>query len=126
MLLLLNPSQKNSISLALFDEARVAAKTCEGSNKEILFFIDELLKDQRVDKKDVQGIAVVVGAGTFTGTRLAVTIANTFGYALQIPLLAISEQEAEDPQALIPRLLSRPKGEYLSATYSGEPRVGET
>jgi tRNA A37 threonylcarbamoyladenosine modification protein TsaB len=67
---------------------------------------------------------VVVGAGSFTSTRVACVVANTFAFVLQIPLLAISLKQAQNPQKLIPKLLKQKKGNYLSATYSGEPNIG--
>ncbi len=71
------------------------------------------------------GIMVVVGAGSFTSTRLACVVANTFAYVLQIPLLAIKKDEINKIQKLIPKLLKQKKGHYISATYSGEANIGK-
>ena len=67
----------------------------------------------------------MVGVGSFTSTRIACVVANTFAYAMQIPLLAIKENEIENVQKLIPKLLKQPKGQYISATYSGEPNISQ-
>jgi tRNA A37 threonylcarbamoyladenosine modification protein TsaB len=66
---------------------------------------------------------VVVGAGGFTSTRIATVVANAFGLALQIPLLAIKKTEVENVQKLIPKLLKQKSGHYISASYSGEPNI---
>jgi len=121
--LLVNLSEKEKIRLAIFDEQR--RKDCQsfGQNRALLFCIDGFLREHGQDKKEVQGIMAVVGEGSFTSTRLAVTVANAFAYALQIPLLAVNKNQVDKAQDLIPKLLKQPKGRYISATYSGEPNI---
>lgn len=123
MYLLINSSKKDLIQLALFDNERLIKKKVDGQNHMIFFTIVEFLKDEGVDVKDVGGIMVVVEEGSFTSTRLAVTISNTFGYVLQIPLLAILSDQVENIQDLIPKLLKQRRGQYISATYSGEANI---
>lgn len=124
MFVLFDLSSKDLIRVVLFDETGLHEKKEEARNKELLAVFDSFLVEKKLSKKDVQGIMVVVGSGGFTSTRLAVTVANTFGYALHIPLLAISEAEAADPQALLTRLLAQPPGQLISPTYSGEANIG--
>src|SRR3989338_5950478 len=123
MFLLINPSQKDEIHLFLFDEEKRVDKTFSGPNRELLFCIDKFLREQKLTKEDVAGIMVVVGAGSFTSTRIAAVVANAFAYVRHTPVLAISEEQVDNAQALIPELLAQPKGQYVSATYSGAPHV---
>jgi tRNA threonylcarbamoyl adenosine modification protein YeaZ len=51
--------------------------------------IEKVLKDANVDVSDLGGIIVVNGPGSFTGERIAVTIAKTISYALSIPVRTI-------------------------------------
>ena len=120
MYLLINTSEKDEIDIALFDDKTIEHKFYSGRNRELLSCIQNVFKI-----KNLSGIMVVVGAGSFTSTRVACVVANTFGYVLQIPLLAISKEQAKDPQKLIAKLLKQPKGVYISATYSGEANVGK-
>ena len=124
MYLLIDLSQKNTIHLALFDEKNRFDKSFEGQNRELLFCIDQFLTEKKLSKKDVSGVAVVVGEGGFTSTRLAVTVANTFAYVLQTPVLTVGLNEVNDFSALIKRFDGQPSGQYVSATYSGEPNIG--
>lgn len=124
MHLLLDPSAKDLIHLALFDEQRIKRYECAGRNRELLEAIDSFLTQEGAAKYDLKGIMVVVGAGSFTSTRIAAVIANVFGYVHGIPLLAINKEQAGDPQSLIPQLLSQPVRQYISATYSAEPNIG--
>ncbi len=123
MFLLIDTSEKEIMHLALFDQNSIEHKKIPTQNRELLFCINEFLQEKKLDKKDVHGVMVVVGAGGFTSTRIATTIANSFGYVLQIPLLAIKIEQVSKVQELIPVLLAEPKGHYISASYSGEPNI---
>lgn len=133
MYLLINMSQQDQIDLSLFTKDVRYDATFQGRNKELLASIDTMLSTDlgdesvsvHVDKEDLKGIMVVVGEGGFTSTRLAVTVANTFGYVLQIPLMTITSDQVQSAQELIPELEKKPKGQYISATYSGEPNIGK-
>ncbi|EKE06763.1 MAG: hypothetical protein ACD_18C00283G0006 [uncultured bacterium] len=122
--LLIDMSEKDQIHLALFDEKKIVEKNYEGQNRELLLCIDNLLTENNFEKENIKGIMVVVGTGSFTSTRIACVVANTFAFVLQIPLLAIKVEEIVDVQSLIPKLLEQEKGQYISATYSGEPNIG--
>jgi len=51
-----------------------------------LLFIDRVLKDNNVNLNDIKYIKVNPGPGSFTGTRVGVTIANTLAQSLNIPI----------------------------------------
>ncbi len=131
MYLLLDLSVRDTIHLALFNEQVIEHKKYSGMNRELLGCIDDLLNNFPPKKGGkggvgIDGIMVVIGAGSFTSTRIACVVANTFAYVMQIPLLAISEDKIEKVQEFIPELLKQPKGQYISATYSGEPNIGQS
>jgi len=123
--LLIDMSEKSDIHLVLFDEEKKVEKNFEGQNRELLLCIDNFFIENNVVKENIKGIMVVVGVGTFTSTRIACVVANTFAFVLQIPLLAIGTDDIVKVQDLIPSLLKQPKGQYISATYSGEPNIGK-
>lgn len=52
--------------------------------------IDNILKRNKVDKKDLDAIVVGIGPGSYTGVRIGVTIAKTIAYSLKIKLYAKS------------------------------------
>jgi len=117
-------SEKDQIHLALFGEEKLFSKNYSGQNRELLLCIDNLLQVKKTKKEDICGIMVVVGVGSFTSTRIACVVANTFAFVLNIPLLAIKVVDVDKIQTLIPKLLKQIKGHYISATYSGEPNIG--
>ena len=55
----------------------------------VLPTIKELLDEYELSPNDLGEIVVVIGPGSFTGVRIAVTIAKTMAYTLGIPLKTI-------------------------------------
>lgn len=53
-------------------------------------FIDELLKRNDIDYKQLHAIAVSKGPGSYTGLRIGVSTAKGLCYALDIPLIAVN------------------------------------
>jgi len=53
-------------------------------------FIDELLKDLKIDYNELSAVCVSKGPGSYTGLRIGVSTAKGLCYALDIPLLAIN------------------------------------
>ncbi|PIR03358.1 MAG: hypothetical protein COV60_00725 [Candidatus Magasanikbacteria bacterium CG11_big_fil_rev_8_21_14_0_20_43_7] len=124
--LLINTSAFDVISLSLFDETTRDDMRIVAHNRELLQSIDTFFTEHGIANTEIGGVMVVVGEGTFTSTRLAVTVANTFAYVQKIPLLPISKEQTNDPQALLPLLLEQPVGRYISATYSAPPSINMT
>lgn len=50
--------------------------------------ISELLQANHKALKDVQGIVVFQGPGSFTGLRIGLSVANALAYGLGIPIVA--------------------------------------
>jgi len=56
-------------------------------SQELLPNIDKLLKTNRVKPEELKWVAVNLGPGSFTGLRVGISVANAFGYGLQIPVI---------------------------------------
>ena len=56
--------------------------------------IDKLLTKHHLTKDDLEGVIVTIGPGSYTGIRIALTIAKVTCLALSIPLYAISSLQA--------------------------------
>ena len=57
-------------------------------------FIDELLRENKLQAADLQAIAISKGPGSYTGLRIGVSTAKGLAYGLQIPLIAINTLQA--------------------------------
>lgn len=62
-------------------------------NSQLLTYIDECLSELSLVPKDIDNVACVVGAGSFTGIRLGITTANAFARGADCRLIAINEFE---------------------------------
>lgn len=52
----------------------------------VLPMIEELLKEHSLTLKNLHAIEVNPGPGSFTGIRVGLSVANTLGFLLQIPV----------------------------------------
>ncbi|HCC08098.1 MAG TPA: tRNA (adenosine(37)-N6)-threonylcarbamoyltransferase complex dimerization subunit type 1 TsaB [Clostridiales bacterium] len=52
--------------------------------------VEEVISGSNINKKDIDLIIVAKGPGSFTGLRIGVTAANTFGQLLNIPVIGIT------------------------------------
>jgi tRNA A37 threonylcarbamoyladenosine modification protein TsaB len=123
MFLLIDLSKRDEINLALFNKEKIIKQNIAGRNKDLLLSMDKFFTQEKFEKNNLKGIMVVVGIGSFTSTRIASVVANTFSYILNIPLLAITSDKINKIQELIPELLNQESGVYISAKYSGEPNI---
>jgi len=63
----------------------------------LLSKIKALLESQQKTFTDVTGIVAFQGPGSFTGLRIGITVANTFAYSQDIPIVgAMGEQWIQD------------------------------
>jgi tRNA threonylcarbamoyladenosine biosynthesis protein TsaB len=86
-------------------------------------FIDEVLKTARIDKKDIDAIAVSKGPGSYTGLRIGVSAAKGLCYALDRPLISISTLHAlarkvTTKEGVIVPMLDARRMEVYSAIYN--------
>jgi len=84
-------------SVALSRDAEIIGLKEEagGNNhaKNLLPFIDEVLKQAVVTLKEVNGVAVSIGPGSYTGLRIGVSTAKGIAYTAGIPVMAIGTLE---------------------------------
>lgn len=125
MFLLVDTSGRDQISLTLFKGAVVEQKNYSVPNRALLATIETFLAANNLRVQEVEGVAVVVGVGSFTSTRIATTVANTWAYAKNIRIVGVTAAEASDLPKLEAKLLQAEPGIYISATYSGEPNIGK-
>jgi tRNA threonylcarbamoyladenosine biosynthesis protein TsaB len=56
-------------------------------SNQIMIKVNELLAKNNLNLKDLGAVIVFRGPGSFTGLRIGVTVANTIGYSLNIPVI---------------------------------------
>lgn len=55
--------------------------------------IDELLKSQQKELKNLESVVVFKGPGSFTGLRIGITVANALANSLQIPIVSVQGED---------------------------------
>jgi tRNA threonylcarbamoyladenosine biosynthesis protein TsaB len=85
MKLYIDTSSSEKISVGL-DNERIEEVARKDKSQKLLPTIDKLLKKNKKDVEDIKEIEVSTGPGSFTGLRVGVSIANTLGWVLGIPV----------------------------------------
>ena len=93
MILLAIDTATESCSAALLVNGKVYQRTTLQARKHaelILPFVDELLTEAKIEKKDINGLVVGQGPGAFTGVRIGIGVAQGLALALNLPVVAVS------------------------------------
>ncbi len=124
-------------SVAISVDGKIKAIREENSQKfshaeKLHVFIDEVLKDAKIEKKELDAIAVSKGPGSYTGLRIGVSAAKGLCFALEIPLISsptlevLAQQVEEDVQYIIPLLDARRMEVYSAVFNSKKEQIRET
>lgn len=105
---------------SLLAEETVNTKTTHAER--LISAIDHVCAAASLMLREIDGIAVSAGPGSFTGLRIGVTTAKTLAYALRKPIVAVSSLDALASQFLYSSLLICPildarKKEVYAACY---------
>lgn len=119
-------------SVALLDNARLLAEINAESptthSSRLLRSIDELLKRNSLQVQDIEGFAVAVGPGSFTGIRIGLSTIKAFAFASRKPLAPVSSLAAlamklrETQSRLFCPVVDAKKGEVYAALFERQGR----
>lgn len=90
MILKIDTTIASEVTVELFDKNSgkkdsLVQKQQLGSQV-LLPLVIKILKNNRATFRDLTGVEVNAGPGSFTGTRVGVSVANALGFALDIPV----------------------------------------
>lgn len=139
MLILAVETSTNTASLGLL-QTRGEEKSCSQQEKvlgeltlnlsgnhsaTLMPAIDLLLKEANLDIRHVEGIALAIGPGSFTGLRIGASTVKGLAYALRIPVVGVSTLDALAQNlcyasTLICPVLDARKKEVYAAIYRGD------
>ena len=85
-----------SVALSKGSEIIGLKEEAGGNNhaKHLLPFVDEVWKQAGVSMTEINGVAVSIGPGSYTGLRIGVSTAKGIAYTAGIPVMAISTLES--------------------------------
>jgi tRNA threonylcarbamoyladenosine biosynthesis protein TsaB len=90
-------SSASLCSIALSIDGKLSTREQDGSRTHtqyMLAFIDEVLQEQQCTVAELDAIVFSAGPGSFTGVRLATSVAKSLAYAANIPLVPVSSLAA--------------------------------
>lgn len=120
-------------SVALLHDERVLAlveQDAEGSHaRSLMGAIDRLLREAGLSLKDLQGLAVSIGPGSFTGLRVGLATMLGFRAVLGTPIAPVPTLEAmawnlRDVKGLLVPVLKSRHNEVYWAAYEWVPGSG--
>jgi tRNA threonylcarbamoyladenosine biosynthesis protein TsaB len=126
MKLLAIDTATRSCSVAVTNEGSLSAELTiaksQTHSKHLMELIHSVLEIAGFHPADLDGLAVTIGPGSFTGLRIGISTVKGLAYALKRPVVGISTLEALAWQCgqtsyLICPLLDARKGEVYGATY---------
>ncbi len=84
--------------------------------------IENILNEYNLEAKDINEVIVTIGPGSYTGLRIALTIAKIIGYALNIPIYTLSSLEILEKkgETSICLINARSKRSYIGIYKDGE------
>jgi tRNA threonylcarbamoyladenosine biosynthesis protein TsaB len=112
--------------VALLDDERLVAEylldVSATHSERLLAAVDRVLADARWTPRELGGLAVAVGPGSFTGLRIAVSTVKGLSLALGVPIAAVPTLDAMAaalPWAALPvcPVLDARKGEVYASCY---------
>ena len=85
-----------SVALTQGTEVLGVKESADGNShsKNLLPFIDSVLKETNHVQQDLQGVVVSIGPGSYTGLRIGVSTAKGMAYSLGIPVITVSTLES--------------------------------
>lgn len=89
--------------------------------KGLLGYIQTQLEAQGKSWKDLTGLGVFKGPGSFTGLRIGITVLNTVSYSEKIPIVGEAGENWQDRS--IQRLLSGESDKVVLPEYGGEANI---
>lgn len=94
-------------------------------------YIKKVLSEAKIDKSELDAIAVSKGPGSYTGLRIGVSAAKGLCFALDIPLIAIATLQSLAMQAKVDKgyivsMLDARRMEVYAAVYSREGKEMRT
>lgn len=86
--------------------------------------LDKLMKKAKITRQDISYVVVSKGPGSYTGVRIALSVAKVMAFALKVPLYLASSLEMmkSDKGATICLVNARSKRSYIGV-YEGEKEI---
>lgn len=93
-------------------------------SKYAALYVKKVIDDAGIDANDVDNILVVNGPGSFTGVRIGVTIAKTYGYLVNKEIIPVSSLKSlaisGNSEGLIMSVIQANRNNFYVGIYDNE------
>lgn len=92
---------------------------------DFLKFIVGIIKKNKINLKNLNGLILISNENSFTQLRLKITVLNIFGEFLNIPIgfLRIDDQDNKDIEKIIKIAIKKLKRKIIFPVYHKEPNI---
>ncbi|MCB0452395.1 MAG: tRNA (adenosine(37)-N6)-threonylcarbamoyltransferase complex dimerization subunit type 1 TsaB [Aequorivita sp.] len=119
-------------SVAIAVDGKIKAIREENSQKfshaeKLHVFVEAVLEEAKIDKKNLDAVAVSKGPGSYTGLRIGVSAAKGLCFALDIPLIStltleVLAQQVQCENCYVIPLLDARRMEVYSCVFNAEKK----
>jgi tRNA threonylcarbamoyl adenosine modification protein YeaZ len=125
MLILTFRTDKPEAEIGLFQDKKQLAYSAWQAHRELAETIharlEALLKEAGKDLKDIDGIIIFKGPGSFTGLRIGFSVANTLADSLGKPIVASENEDWKESG--IERLETGKGDTAVFPNYGADPHI---
>jgi len=115
-----------SFSIFLSDGSILAKSIFYNKIEKLTNGLEVFLKKNKISIKDMKGVLVITGPGSFTSSRAGITLANSFNFLFNIPVLGIKDKTNDLDKIInnnIKKLSSSKNNITASVYYNREPNI---
>lgn len=89
--------------------------------RDMLKHVEEFLKSFNVGLRDISGIGIFRGPGSYTGLRIGMTVLNTIASELNIPIVGEVGENWQD--RCLERLVNGENDKIILPEYGGDAKI---
>lgn len=124
MYLIIDNSSVDEPVFAYYQRTAWKRFVATSDSRDLLSSLNNFLTSEHQQLSHLEGLGVVLKKGSFTATRVAVTIVNTLALSLHIPVLGVVDTDAKSLADFLTAITQKLQGHYVAAEYSALPHVG--
>ena len=123
----INTAVHDEVAVFLFDNYKIKKEIARGRKDVLLLLIDRIFRKNKQATKNIRGVAVVSGPGSFTAVRSGVVAANVLGKLLGVPVVGVRGEEFKNEKEFLKigyeRMTKTKKGKIVLPVYGREPNI---
>lgn len=131
MYLLVDPSVSGALRISLLaSRGTISERICDAmavkpwcgvhdqSPRSVFYLMIKFLKKRQSSLTEIDALGVILGAGSFTATRLAVCVVNTIGWIYDLPVCGFQSGDK-----ILFKKTSQGFSSFVRPIYGGEPNI---